>query len=151
MMDLSYDVLAGLNILCLFRFYPGFSTGFDPDQDQSASVSSRPGRLEQYRFGCHNYRQSPEHAYRTGRPAGIHKFLFLVRFLDSGRPVEWYTLAVSSTFAGNLIIVGSIANLIVIEQAANFGIQVTFREHATVGVPVTLFSLAVLVFWIDLT
>jgi Na+/H+ antiporter NhaD/arsenite permease-like protein len=74
--------------------------------------------------------------------------MLLVRFLDPGRPVEWYTLAVSSTFAGNLIIVGSIANLIVIEQAANFGIQVTFREHAAVGVPVTLFSLAVLVFWI---
>jgi Na+/H+ antiporter NhaD/arsenite permease-like protein len=74
--------------------------------------------------------------------------MLLVKFLNPGRPVEWYTLAVSSTFAGNLIIVGSIANLIVIEQAANFGILVTFREHAAVGVPVTLFSLAVLVFWI---
>ncbi len=74
--------------------------------------------------------------------------MLLVRFLETGNPVEWYTLAVSSTFAGNLIIIGSIANLIVIEQAANYGIQITFKAHAAVGVPVTLFSLAVLVFWI---
>lgn len=56
--------------------------------------------------------------------------------------------AVSSTFAGNLIIIGSIANLIVIEQASNYGIKISFKEHAAVGIPVTLFSLAVLVIWI---
>jgi Na+/H+ antiporter NhaD/arsenite permease-like protein len=74
--------------------------------------------------------------------------MLLVRFLDAGNPVEWYTLAVSSTFAGNLIIIGSIANLIVIEQASNYGIKISFKEHAAVGIPVTLFSLAVLVIWI---
>ena len=74
--------------------------------------------------------------------------MLLIRFLDPGNPVEWYTLALSSTFAGNFIIIGSIANLIVIEQAANFGIRVTFKEHALVGIPVTLLSLAVLVVWI---
>jgi Na+/H+ antiporter NhaD/arsenite permease-like protein len=73
--------------------------------------------------------------------------MLLVRFLDTGNPVEWYTLAVSSTFAGNLIIIGSIANLIVIEQAAVCGIKIGFREHAQVGIPVTLFSLAVLGIW----
>jgi len=73
--------------------------------------------------------------------------MLLVRFLDAGNPVEWYTLAVSSTFAGNLIIIGSIANLIVIEQASNYGIKISFKEHAAVGIPVTLFSLAVLVIW----
>ena len=74
--------------------------------------------------------------------------MLLIRFLDPGNPAEWYTLAVSSTFAGNLVIVGSIANLIVIEQASNYGIRITFKEHAAVGVPVTLFSLAVLVAWV---
>jgi len=74
--------------------------------------------------------------------------MLLVRFLDPGNPIQWYTLAVSSTFAGNLIIVGSIANLIVIEQASNYGIQITFKEHAAVGVPVTLFSLGVLILWL---
>lgn len=74
--------------------------------------------------------------------------ILLVRFLDAARPVEWFALAVSSTFAGNLIIIGSIANLIVIEQAANHGIKITFRQHAAVGVPVTLASLFVLIVWI---
>jgi len=75
--------------------------------------------------------------------------MLLVRFLDTGNPVEWYTLAVSSTFAGNLIIIGSIANLIVIEQASIYGIKISFKEHAAVGIPVTLFSLAALLIWIN--
>ena len=58
------------------------------------------------------------------------------------------TLAISSTFAGNLITIGSIANLIVIEQSGNYGIEITFKEHALIGVPVTLFSLLVLAAWI---
>ena len=71
--------------------------------------------------------------------------MLLVRFLDPGVPEQWYVLALSSTFAGNLIIIGSIANLIVIEQARKFHIEISFREHARVGIPITLFSLLVLV------
>ena len=71
--------------------------------------------------------------------------MFLVRFLDPGVPEQWYVLALSSTFAGNLIIIGSIANLIVIEQARKFHIEISFKEHARVGIPITLFSLLVLV------
>lgn len=77
--------------------------------------------------------------------------MLLTRFLDQTQPVQWYVLAVSSTFAGNLIVIGSIANLIVIEQAQHFGVKVSFREHARVGIPVTLATLAVLVGWIMLT
>ncbi len=51
-------------------------------------------------------------------------------------------LAISSTLAGNLIIVGSIANIIVVEQARAAGITVDWRTHARVGVPVTLLTLA---------
>ncbi|HSW28580.1 MAG TPA: SLC13 family permease [Longimicrobiales bacterium] len=51
-------------------------------------------------------------------------------------------LALSSTLAGNLIIVGSIANIIVVEQARAAGITVDWRTHARVGVPVTLLTLA---------
>jgi Na+/H+ antiporter NhaD/arsenite permease-like protein len=74
--------------------------------------------------------------------------MLLIRFLEHGNPVQWYTLAVSSTFAGNLIVIGSIANLIVIEQAQNYGITIGFREHARVGVLTTLVSLLILIFWI---
>ncbi|MFH1980737.1 MAG: SLC13 family permease [Pseudomonadota bacterium] len=73
--------------------------------------------------------------------------MLLIRFLDPAEPLQWYVLSVSSTFAGNLFIIGSIANLIVIEQAARLGIRIGFARHAAVGVPVTVFSLAVLVGW----
>jgi len=57
-------------------------------------------------------------------------------------------LALASTFAGNLLLVGSIANLIVVDQAARLGIRITWREHARVGVPVTLATLLVAVLWL---
>lgn len=55
--------------------------------------------------------------------------MLLVKFLDPGDPVLWYVLAVSSTFAGNLITIGSIANLIVMEQTRTCGITITFRGN----------------------
>ena len=57
-------------------------------------------------------------------------------------------LALASTLAGNLIIVGSIANIIVADQAQRLGIAVGWREHARVGVPVTLATLAIAAAWL---
>jgi Na+/H+ antiporter NhaD/arsenite permease-like protein len=74
--------------------------------------------------------------------------MLLTRFLNPADPVQWHTLAVSSTFAGNLIVIGSIANLIVIEQAKNQGVEIGFWEHARVGIPVTVSSLMCLLGWI---
>jgi len=73
--------------------------------------------------------------------------MLMLPFLDPTNPVEWYSLAVSSTFAGNLILIGSIANLIVAERASPYGIAMTFKEHAVVGIPITIFSLMVLFLW----
>jgi Na+/H+ antiporter NhaD/arsenite permease-like protein len=50
-------------------------------------------------------------------------------------------LALSSTLAGNLIVVGSIANIIVLERARAAGITVDWRTHARVGIPVTVLTL----------
>jgi Na+/H+ antiporter NhaD/arsenite permease-like protein len=52
-------------------------------------------------------------------------------------------LALVSTLAGNLLIVGSIANIIVVDAAARRGIAIDWKRHARVGVPVTLTTLAV--------
>jgi len=52
-------------------------------------------------------------------------------------------LALVSTLAGNLLIVGSIANIIVVDAAARRGIVIDWKRHARVGVPVTLATLAV--------
>jgi Na+/H+ antiporter NhaD/arsenite permease-like protein len=56
-------------------------------------------------------------------------------------------LALSSTFAGNLLIVGSIANMIVVDAAARRNIVITWRRHASIGVPVTLLTIAIGAAW----
>jgi len=52
-------------------------------------------------------------------------------------------LAIGSTLAGNLFLVGSIANLIVADLARRHGVALDWRSHARTGVPVTLVTLAV--------
>ena len=52
-------------------------------------------------------------------------------------------LALASTLAGNLFIVGSIANIIVVDAAERRGVRIDWRQHAKVGVPVTLITFAV--------
>ena len=52
----------------------------------------------------------------------------------------WRVVAMSATFAGNLLLVGSMANLIVAERAEKRGARIGFWEHARVGVPVTLLT-----------
>jgi Na+/H+ antiporter NhaD/arsenite permease-like protein len=58
------------------------------------------------------------------------------------QPAAGYAMALASTFAGNAVLVGSIANLIVAEQAAKLGIRFGLREQIGVGLPLTLISLA---------
>jgi len=57
-------------------------------------------------------------------------------------------LALSSTLAGNLLIVGSIANIIVVNEAARNGIRIDWREHAKLGVPVSAASLMISSFYL---
>jgi Na+/H+ antiporter NhaD/arsenite permease-like protein len=57
-------------------------------------------------------------------------------------------LALSSTLAGNLFIVGSIANIIVVDRAAALGVKIDWRTHARIGVPVTLGTLALAAAWL---
>ncbi|NWG00402.1 MAG: anion transporter [Thermoanaerobaculaceae bacterium] len=60
-------------------------------------------------------------------------------------------LALASTLAGNLFLVGSIANLIVVDQAAALEVSISWRDHARIGVPVTLATLAIAAGWLALT
>ncbi len=56
-------------------------------------------------------------------------------------------LALVSTLAGNLLIVGSIANIIVVDAARKRGITIDWARHARTGVPVTVGSLALVGLW----
>jgi Na+/H+ antiporter NhaD/arsenite permease-like protein len=60
----------------------------------------------------------------------------------------WLALAMSSTLAGNLTILGSIANLIVVEGARRRGVTIGFWDYAKVGIPITIATLAVGIWWL---
>jgi Na+/H+ antiporter NhaD/arsenite permease-like protein len=53
----------------------------------------------------------------------------------------WLLLAMASTLAGNLTLIGSMANLIVV-QTAKEDVQISFFEYLKVGFPLTLLSIA---------
>jgi Na+/H+ antiporter NhaD/arsenite permease-like protein len=59
------------------------------------------------------------------------------------------TLALVSTYAGNLLLVGSIANLIVVDLAQKSGVLIDWRRHAQVGVPITLLTLGIVWLWLQ--
>jgi Na+/H+ antiporter NhaD/arsenite permease-like protein len=52
-------------------------------------------------------------------------------------------LALASTLAGNLLIVGSIANIIVVDAAQRRGLTIDWKRHARTGIPVTLATMAI--------
>lgn len=70
----------------------------------------------------------------------------IVRLAD---PVlSWLTLAMSSTLAGNFTLVGSVANLIVVERARP-EVRIRFLDHFKVGAPVTVLSILAGALWLD--
>jgi Na+/H+ antiporter NhaD/arsenite permease-like protein len=76
--------------------------------------------------------------------SNVPAVMLLLPLLPAGEGTA-YGLALASTFAGNAILVGSIANVIVADQAQRLGIPFGFRDHAKVGLPVTLVTLALTV------
>jgi Na+/H+ antiporter NhaD/arsenite permease-like protein len=61
-----------------------------------------------------------------------------------GEPARgWLLLAMASTLAGNLTILGSVANLIVVEAARAARVEISFVEYCRVGVPLTLLTLGI--------
>lgn len=63
----------------------------------------------------------------------------------------WLILAMASTFAGNLTLLGSVANLIVAEGAAGRGARLGFLDYLKAGVPITLLTLAIGTAWLSFT
>lgn len=61
----------------------------------------------------------------------------------------WLTLAMSTTFAGNLTLLGSVANLIVAESARQRGVHLTFMEYLKPGVAITLATLTIGILWLS--
>jgi Na+/H+ antiporter NhaD/arsenite permease-like protein len=95
---------------------------------------------------------TPEQAYRRrrlryARSAARHDAHFRLPF--SGRvhnfvrpDLMWKTMALATTFAGNLTILGSVANIIVVESARTH-LEISFWDYARYGIPVTLLTTVV--------
>ena len=78
--------------------------------------------------------------------SNVPAVMLLLPHLAVGDASGGAMLALASTFAGNLLLVGSIANLIVVDLAEKQGIAIGWAAHARIGVPVTLGTLVLL--WI---
>lgn len=63
-------------------------------------------------------------------------------------PLAGPILALAGTLAGNMLIVGSIANIIVVEQARVLDIRITWKDHARIGIPVTSITLIFAAAWL---
>jgi Na+/H+ antiporter NhaD/arsenite permease-like protein len=62
---------------------------------------------------------------------------WIARFAEP--ELMWKVLALATTFAGNLTIIGSVANMIVVESAREH-IEVSFWDYARFGIPITVLT-----------
>ena len=74
--------------------------------------------------------------------------MLLMKVVNLSNPVTAYILALANSFGGSLIIVGSVSNIIVVQQARDLGVDISFRDFARIGIPVTLTALAGLLIWV---
>lgn len=68
---------------------------------------------------------------RSNLVSNVPAVMPLLKNIDPEQAKNLYLLALISTYAGNLFIIGSIANPITIEQAKLYNISVTFWSHAS--------------------
>ena len=60
----------------------------------------------------------------------------------------WLVVAMASTLAGNFTVLGSIANLIVVQRAAARGVVIGFRDYFVVGAPLTVLTILIGIAWL---
>jgi Na+/H+ antiporter NhaD/arsenite permease-like protein len=82
--------------------------------------------------------------------SNVPAVLVLKPFVADLRDPEraWLAVAMSSTLAGNLTLVGSVANLIVVQVARARGVPIGFWEYAKVGAPLTMLTILIGVLWL---
>jgi Na+/H+ antiporter NhaD/arsenite permease-like protein len=60
----------------------------------------------------------------------------------------WLVVAMAATLAGNLTIVGSVANLIVVQRAKARGVEISFWTYFKVGAPLTMLTILIGILWL---
>ncbi len=72
---------------------------------------------------------------------------FVAGFADPDR--AWLVIAMASTLAGNFALVGSVANLIVVERARREGVPISFWTYFRVGAPLTVLTIVFGAWWLS--
>ena len=82
--------------------------------------------------------------------SNVPAVLMLNPFVEAlqDRDTAWLTIAMASTLAGNFTVLGSIANLIVVQRAAASGVEISFWAYFRVGAPLTVITLAIGTLWL---
>lgn len=73
--------------------------------------------------------------------------MLLLKVTNLTLPVVPYALALANSFGGSLVIIGSVSNIIVVQQAREMGIKISFWEFARLGIPVTIIALVGVFVW----
>ncbi len=80
--------------------------------------------------------------------SNVPAILLLRHLIPQPDSRTWLLLAAASTLAGNLTLLGSVANLIVAEAVKKSGFPLTFGEHLRFGLPLTIVTLTLTYFWL---
>ena len=80
--------------------------------------------------------------------SNVPAVLLLHHLIPHADTRTWLLLAAASTLAGNLTLLGSVANLIVAEAVGKLGYHLSFWEHLRFGLPLTALTLAIAYFWL---
>jgi Na+/H+ antiporter NhaD/arsenite permease-like protein len=82
---------------------------------------------------------------------GVPAAMLFLQLWPTAPPGVLYALALLSSLAGNLLLTGSLTNVLIAEHAERMGARLPFAEHARAGVPITIVSIGFAVFWLAFT
>jgi Na+/H+ antiporter NhaD/arsenite permease-like protein len=82
---------------------------------------------------------------------GVPSAMLFLELWPNAPPGVLYGLALLSGLAGNLLLTGSLTNVLIAERADRMGAGLTFAEHARAGVPIAIISIGFAAFWLSLT
>ena len=74
--------------------------------------------------------------------------MLLLKVIDLSHPTTAYILAMANSFGGSLIVIGSVSNIIVVQQAQQLGVTIGFRDFIRLSIPVTVAALGGLLLWV---
>ena len=130
-----------LLVSCLFAL-----TGQLNDSGIAAKVL---GFLDDYQLLPNNLLLLLPFAGVTSNAIGsVPTAMLLLRIWPNPPSGVLYGLALLSTLAGNLLLTGSLTNLLIAERAERMGAGLSFREYARAGIPIAVLSLGFATFWL---